>query len=215
VSEAPHEAAAWDLPTRAFHWLLAFLVVFSFTTGKIGGPWLEWHMKSGYAILALLLFRLGWGVVGPPHGRFAGFLRGPRAALVHLREVRTAPVPVTARHNPAGGWMVVLMLAVLLLQAATGLFTNDESSHEGPLAPLVSNATIDRMSAIHGWNQWAVVAVVGIHVTAIAAYQWILGMNLTRAMVRGPWSASPRAILLLAAAGAAVYALVVLLPRFR
>lgn len=215
MNEAPQGAAAWDLPTRAFHWLLALLVVFSFTTGKIGGPWLEWHMKSGYAILALLLFRLGWGMAGPANVRFARFLRGPRAALAYLRELRRAPVPAAARHNPAGGWMVMLMLAVLLLQAGTGLFTNDESSHEGPLAPLVSNATVDRMSMIHGYNQWAVVAAAGIHVTAIAAYQWILGLNLTRAMVRGPWAVPLRAILLLAAAGATVYALVVLLPRFR
>lgn len=215
MSPAPHAAAAWDLPTRAFHWLLALLVVFSFTTGKIGGPWLEWHMRSGYAILALLLFRLGWGVVGPPNVRFSSFLRGPRAALAHLRELRAARAPFAARHNPAGGWMVVLMLAVLLLQAATGLFTNDESSHEGPLVALVSNATVDRMSTIHGYNQWAVAAVAGVHVAAIAAYQWILGVNLTRAMVLGPRGVPLRAILLLAAAGAAVYAVVVLLPRIR
>jgi cytochrome b len=207
--------AAWDLPTRAFHWLLAVLVVFSFTTGKIGGPWLEWHMKSGYAILALILFRVGWGVVGPPGVRFAVFLRGPRAAIAYLRALRRARPPVEPAHNPAGGWVVVAMLAVLLLQAASGLFTNDESSHEGPLAALVSNATVDRMSTIHGANQWVVACLVGLHVAAIAAYHLLLGMNLTRPMVMGAGSVPLRALLLAAVAAGAVYALVVLLPRVR
>ena len=78
MSAASQEDAAWDLSTRVFHWLLAVLVVVSFTTGKIGGPWLEWHMRSGYAILALLLFRFGWGLVGSRNSRFVEFVRGPR-----------------------------------------------------------------------------------------------------------------------------------------
>ena len=61
----------WDAPVRLFHWALAVLVVFSYTTGKIGGSWLEWHMRSGYTILALLAFRLAWGVVGSETARFA------------------------------------------------------------------------------------------------------------------------------------------------
>ncbi|MFN3566331.1 MAG: cytochrome B, partial [Burkholderiaceae bacterium] len=44
----------WDLPTRLFHWTLALLVVFSVTTAKIGGNWMDWHLRSGYAVLALL-----------------------------------------------------------------------------------------------------------------------------------------------------------------
>lgn len=206
---------AWDLPTRLFHWLLAVLVVFSFTTGKIGGPWLEWHMRSGYAILALLLFRLAWGVAGPPNVRFARFVRGPRAALAYLRAIRTTRLPVEPAHNPVGSWMVLAMLAALLLQAASGLFTNDESSHEGPLASLVSNAVVDRMSTLHSFNQWVVACLAGLHVLAIAAYQWILGMNLTRPMVVGRGDMPLRALVLAAAAAAAVYALVVVLPRTR
>lgn len=67
----------WDLPTRLFHWLLAALVVFSFTTGKLGGDWLTWHFRSGYAIASLLLFRLLWGFAGSRYARFASFLPSP------------------------------------------------------------------------------------------------------------------------------------------
>ena len=210
---SPVSAAAWDLPTRAFHWALAVLVVFSFTTGKIGGPWLEWHMKSGYAILALLLFRVAWGFAGPSNARFTGFVRGPVAALGHARELVARRLTAKAGHTPLGGWMVLAMLVVLALQAGTGLFTNDESSHEGPLSRMVSNATVDRMSVIHGWNQWVVAAVVGVHVVAIAYYHVVLKANVTRDMVTGPTQVPARAWALLAAVAGAVYYVVVVLPR--
>ena len=58
MSSLPSRIRVWDLPTRIFHWALAILVVFSFTTGKVGGSWLDWHMRSGYAILTLVLFRI-------------------------------------------------------------------------------------------------------------------------------------------------------------
>jgi cytochrome b len=210
---APGPAAAWDLPTRVFHWALAVLVVFSFTTGKIGGPWLEWHMKSGYAILALLVFRVAWGFAGPANARFTAFVRGPAAALGHARDLVARRVVATAGHTALGGWMVLAMLATLALQAATGLFTNDESSHEGPLSSLVSNAMVDRMSVIHGWNQWIVAAVVVVHVAAIAYYHWALKVDVTRRMVRGPTRVPARAWVLLTAAAGAVYYVVVVLPR--
>jgi cytochrome b len=210
---APGPATAWDLPTRVFHWALAVLVVFSFTTGKIGGPWLEWHMKSGYAILALLLFRVAWGFAGPANARFTAFVLGPAAALGHARDLVARRVAAKAGHTPLGGWMVLVMLAVLALQAATGLFTNDESSHEGPLSRMVSNAMIDRMSVIHGWNQWVVATVVGVHVAAIVYYHAALKANVTRGMVSGPAHVPLRAWVLLAAAAGAVYYVVVVVPR--
>ena len=204
--------APWDFPTRAFHWTLAVLVIFSYTTGKIGGGWLEWHMRSGYAILALLLFRVGWGFVGGGNSRFASFVRGPRAALDYGRALVSRSVRNAAGHTPLGGWMVLAMLAFFALQAVTGLFANDEASHEGPLAAMVSNAVVDRMSVIHEWNQWVLVALVAVHVLAIAFYHAVLRMNLTRTMVAGPVSFPARAWVLLALAAGTVYGVVVMVP---
>jgi len=210
VSASP--GAPWDFPTRAFHWSLAALVVFSYTTGKVGGPWLDWHMRSGYAILALLVFRVGWGFVGGGNSRFASFIRGPRAALDHGRALISRSVRNAAGHTPLGGWMVLAMIAFFALQAVTGLFTNDESSHEGPLAAMVSNATVDRMSVIHEWNQWVLVGLVAVHVLAIAFYHAVLRMNLTRTMVGGPVAFPARAWIVLALAAAAVYVVVMVVP---
>jgi len=87
VKPATLTIRVWDLPTRIFHWLVAVLVVFSLVTGKIGGSWLEWHMRSGYAILTLVLFRLAWGIVGSETSRFASFLRGPAAFFRYAGDI--------------------------------------------------------------------------------------------------------------------------------
>ena len=81
----------WDAPLRLFHWALAILVVFSYTTGKLGGDWMVWHIRSGYCILTLLVFRLAWGMAGSSSARFAGFVRGPRAALAYARALASPP----------------------------------------------------------------------------------------------------------------------------
>ena len=212
----------WDAPVRLFHWALTVLVVFSYVTGKLGHSWMSWHVKSGYAILALLLFRLAWGFAGSATARFSRFVRGPAAAFEYARGLfRAEPARLTG-HNPLGGWMVLALIAVLLLQASTGLFADDEIATQGPLAALVPDAVVDRMSRIHSWNEWAVVAAVAIHVVAIAAYQWGLHRDLIGPMVHGrAESADPAprsspawlAALLFALACGAVYYLVVILPR--
>ena len=213
MSEPGHEGAAWDFPVRAFHWLLVVLVVFSFVTGKAGGPWLDWHFKSGYAILALLVFRIAWGFAGPPPARFSSFLRGPKTAVAYARAVARGQAPHSSSHNPLGGWMVVAMIAILLVQAVTGLFNNDESAHEGPLVAMVSNRTVDRMHDLHEANVWVIGGAVVLHLAAIATYHFVLKRNLTRAMVFGPLRFPLLATVLLALAAAAVYGVVVVLPR--
>jgi cytochrome b len=220
----PPRIPLWDAPVRLFHWALAVLVVFSFTTGKVGGSWLEWHMRSGYAILALLAFRVAWGVVGSETARFASFLRGPRVTIAYARTLVSRKDPMTFGHTPTGGWMIVLMLALLAVQAGSGLFVDDEIATQGPLAVKASNAFVAKMSALHSYNQWAVAAAVALHVAAIAFYQGFLGAKLVGPMVHGMAEVrAPRAppkrapgwiaALLFAAACAAVYYLVVVYPR--
>lgn len=214
--------AVWDAPTRLFHWALAVLVVFSYATGKAGGGWMEWHVKSGYAILALLAFRVAWGFVGSDTSRFTHFLAGPRAALAYGRALAARRLPAVVGHNPLGGWMVALMIALLLLQAATGLFADDDIATQGPLAAKVSEAWVARLTAIHKWNEWATVAAVALHVIAIAFYHLALRRDLVGPMIHGrieSAGAAPRtapavlAAVLFAAACGAVYWLVAVFPR--
>src|SRR5579875_3637093 len=69
----------WDLPLRAFHWLFAASILASWGTAKLGFTWMQWHIRLGYWMMGLLLFRIVWGLIGPRHARFASFLKGPRA----------------------------------------------------------------------------------------------------------------------------------------
>lgn len=171
----------WDLPVRLFHWALVALFAFSWWSGE--NHEMEWHRKSGLAILALLLFRLFWGFAGSRTARFAEFLRGPGAVLKY---VRTPSGAQGDGHNPLGGWSVLALLATLMTLAATGLFSVDVDGFEsGPLASYVSFETGRVAAQIHELTFKGVVALVGLHLCAIAVYHFAMGRNLLGPMITG------------------------------
>lgn len=172
----------WDLPLRLFHWALTICVIGSFVTANFGGLWMDYHFQFGYAILALLLFRLVWGFFGPRTARFASFLRGPSAILAYVRQ---RGVVVSAGHNPLGALSVILMLVLLLIQVATGLFATDGILSEGPLSRYVSHATADRLTGVHQINRILILIVIGLHLLAIAWYAIVRRQPLVRAMITG------------------------------
>ncbi len=125
----------WDLPTRAFHWLTVALVAAAYATWRLN--WMDWHAWCGDALLALLLFRLVWGFVGSDTARFARFLASPRAAAHHIARLFTREPDTQVGHNPAGGWMVLLLLALLLGQTLTGIVDNNDVADAGPLTDIM------------------------------------------------------------------------------
>ncbi len=180
------QVRVWDLPTRLFHWLLVILVGVSVFTGNVGGlRVMEWHERSGSAILALLLFRIAWGVVGSRHARFVDFVKGPRAVLAYARAWLRERHPPWIGHNPLGGWSVVAILISLLVQAITGLFSHDDILTKGPLAGHVSKATSNFLTGIHETNATVLYVLLVVHVGAIVAYRVIKGRNLVRPMITG------------------------------
>jgi cytochrome b len=217
---APRSILVWDLPTRIFHWSVVVLVGVSFVTGNIGGDALAWHFLSGYAILALLVFRLAWGFVGTHHARFASFVRGPRATFGYARRLISGSAEKHLGHNPLGAWSVLAMLVSLALQVGTGLFANDDIATEGPLVHLVSRSTSDFLTRVHRWNRLVLLALVAIHVAAVAWHALARKEPLVRAMLSGrkSWTGSaPRgaqghrcgvAIVILGVAAAGVWWLV-------
>ena len=175
-------------------------------------------MRFGQVLLALVLFRILWGFVGSRNARFRTFVRGSRAAASYVRSrVRRAP-EVHATHNPIGGWMVIALLGALLVQAGTGLVTNDDILWDGPLVKHVAKDTSDALSSFHRRFAWVVVTLAVLHVLAVIAYLVVFRDNLAKAMVNGlkslpadladPSAASAsslRAMALLAACGVAVW----------
>jgi len=174
----------WDLPTRVFHWALAGSVAGLFVTGHVGGQTIHWHARLGYAVLALLLFRLAWGFLGGRWSRFSSFLVTPRRLAGYLRG--QADPGQRVGHNPLGALSVFAMLAVLLVQVGTGLVTDDEISFTGPLNALVSTAQGLKATAFHKQvGQWLVVALVVLHLAAIVFYRLHRRENLVRPMITG------------------------------
>src|SRR4051794_23777806 len=173
----------WDLPVRLFHWAIVVLIFFAWATQEFNH--MEWHGWIGYTILTLLIFRVVWGVIGSDTARFTRFLRSPAAALVHLRHLRRREADTEIGHNAAGGWMVLVMLALLGIQAGTGLFANDDGNTEGPLMHLVGKDESDWLSKIHALNFNLILAVIVLHVAAIGAYAVLKRQNLVRPMLTG------------------------------
>ncbi len=182
---AQHRVTVWDLPTRIFHWLLVALVATAYATVEAGGNWMIWHMRCGFAMLALLGFRIFWGVVGGRQSRFTAFVRGPSAVWQYARQLRDNDAPRHLGHNPMGGWSVMAMLVALIVQAVTGLFANDDIFIEGPLYSWVTKATSDLLTRIHRVNQEIVIALVTLHVGAIVFYLVIKKENLFWPMITG------------------------------
>jgi cytochrome b len=171
----------WDLPTRIFHWSLAGLVLAAWLSGQFGGqPWLEWHFRFGYAILTLLVFRLFWGFAGDRYARFARFAPSIRAALGYAGSPRP-----WAGHSPLGALSVYALLTGAGVQVLTGLFASDGDFTEGPWALLVSESSVKLASSIHRFNRWVLLALILLHLAAIAWHTIRRRDALLRGMVSG------------------------------
>lgn len=182
----------WDPPTRLFHWSLVVLVTLSVYTGNVGGlREMDLHKLSGYSILALVLFRLIWGLIGSRRSRFVDFVRGPRAVIAYIRSLLGAARRSCVGHNPLGGWSVMAMLMSLLLQAITGLFSRDDILTEGPLTKYVSKQTSGTISAIHELNASILYVLIAIHLAAVLGYLLVRKENLIRPMLSGRKRATP------------------------
>ena len=161
----------WDLPTRAFHWLLALSFAGAWLTAD-SERWRDAHVLLGYTVAGLIAFRLVWGAFGTRYARFASLPLDPRAVFDYLRSLATRTPRHYFGHNPAGSWAIVAMLALLTLSAATGWAAYAdigpgwlEELHEG-----AANATA---------------ALVLVHVAAVFASSLLHRENLVRAMVTG------------------------------
>jgi cytochrome b len=77
------------------------------------------------------------------------------------------------------------MLLVLLLQAGTGLFANDDIMTEGPLYLWVSKATSDWLTGIHKFNQNIIMVLVAIHFLAVLFHFFVKHENLINPMISG------------------------------
>lgn len=180
-SQDEQTARVWDLPVRIIHWSLLLAVVGAWLTRELEGDWFAWHTRFGYAVFVLVVTRILWGFFGTRHAQFVHFVRGPRGVLNYLKGDSKNP----AGHNPLGALMILALLSMLLTQAITGLFANDQVFETGPLFGYVTIETSDRLTSLHKQLFDFIVAAIAIHVAAAFFYLWVRRENLIMPMITG------------------------------
>ena len=167
----------WDLPTRAFHWLLALSFAGAFLTAE-SERYRDVHVTLGYTMLGLVAFRLVWGLIGTRYARFRSFAFGPRSVLTYLKSLLTRSPHHYIGHNPAGSWAIYALLALIVLAGASGYATYEDIGGHG-------------MEEVHEAFSNLLLAAVAAHVAGVAVSSLVHGENLVRAMVTGYKSGLP------------------------
>ena len=196
----------WDILIRIFHWSLVASFTIAYLTSEEENPW---HIYAGYAVLGLIVFRIIWGVIGSEHARFSDFVRPPAAVFEYLKSLRAGNPQRYLGHNPAGGWMIIAMLAMLLIVTVSGLKLYAVDEGKGPLA--VNSIDLTPVSAAHaeddgdaeenesGKNEsgeefWEeiheissniMLLLIALHVTGVVVSGRLHKENLVKAMLTG------------------------------
>ena len=176
----------WDLGVRVFHWSLLVLLTGSWLTGTSEDDWMEVHQWLGISVLALVLSRVVWGFVGSETARFGHFIRGRRAVVTYLRGFFSFRVEHNrVGHNPAGGWSVLLLLGLLVAQAVTGLFSNDDVLFDGPLSGWAGKGLSDVITGVHYFLFNVLWVAIVVHIVGALAHLVFKRDNLITPMITG------------------------------
>ncbi len=161
----------WDIFVRVFHWGLAASFIVAWVTGD---DWKALHLWAGYSAAALIAMRLIWGVIGTPHARFSQFVKSPLVVANYLKDIVTGREVRHLGHNPAGGAMIVALLATLIGLCISGwLMTTDAFWGS------------EMMEDIHETLANLALTLVGLHVAGVLWASFRHHENLIRAMVTG------------------------------
>ena len=183
---AEQRVRVWDLPTRIFHLFLILGVAGSLITVYASDELMVWLGRCGLFLLGLLLWRLVWGCVGGHWSRFVHFVEHPKAAWQTLQHHRAGQHTPSLGHNPLGGWSVIIMLCALLLQAASGLCSDDEVAFSGPLSAYLSADGVEWVTWYHSEvGQPLIWSLIGLHVAVIFYHRWRLHDDLITPMISG------------------------------
>ncbi len=184
---ATRRIRVWDLPTRLSHW--AIVTLFGICWWAAKSDHMRWHRIAGYAMIGVVWFRLAWGFWGGQTARFSDFVRGPTTTLRYVRKLLSRGIddaPTPLGHNPLGALSVLAMFALLVSQTTSGLFAVDvDGVASGPLAHWVSFDTGRRFAHWHATNFHLLLALIGVHLCAIAYYRFARHEKLVPAMIHG------------------------------
>ncbi|MBT4933276.1 MAG: cytochrome B [Rhodospirillaceae bacterium] len=174
----------WDLPTRVFHWVLLVLVAVAWISSEADGALFNIHIVSGIIILAMIVFRIIWGVIGSRHALFTDFVKGWSKVRAYAKNLFMFKAPFHAGHNPVGGWMIIALLVSLAVTSFSGLFISDDG-YSGPLVYTVSPWLSNAMGDLHEGVAGLLGFLIGFHVLGVIGHGLMSGENLPRSMWNG------------------------------
>ena len=175
----------WDIGIRLFHGSLIVLLLISWWTGNEGGVYLRYHFWSGYCVLTLILFRVMWGFVGSTTARFNYFIRSPKTVMYFFKDLVRREKYEGLSHNPAGSYMVVVLIVTLLVQVLTGFFSDDEIFNEGPFRHYITSDFASELTALHHLGFNIILVLVVIHILAVMWHELAKGERLVWPMITG------------------------------
>ena len=186
VDSRHRHVLVWDIPTRAFHWLLVATIVTAFVTGFILPQWwLGAHRWAGYTIVALLVFRFIWAAFGSEYSRLGSFTYSPKETLGHLRGVLLLSPRHYIGHNPAGAAMIFALALVLCGLVVSGLLIEGGEEKIGPLAGITSYAVGNIAKRLHLILVWTICLMVAGHIAGVVVESLLTRENLVASMVTG------------------------------
>ena len=161
----------WDPLVRVVHWSLA--AAFAVAWFSHGG-YLPVHRAAGYAIVVLVVVRIGWGFSGSTHARFADFVPRPRELGTYLRLLARGREPRHIGHNPAGGVMIVVLLTLLAALCTTGIVLDTPGFRDDA-----------DMKEVHDRLTDATLVCIVLHLAGVVSMSLRHRENLVAAMVTG------------------------------
>src|SRR5262245_17036309 len=176
-----NQVYVWDVFVRLFHWSL----VLAFTVAYLSEEPLTVHAWAGYAVGALIVARVVWGLVGSRHARFSDFVYDPSATVGYVRDLLLVRAKRYIGHSPGGGAMVVLLLLFLAATVLTGIVVYGGEHQAGPLAGLFSKETGEVVEGAHKVLANITLALVLAHIAAVILASFAHHENLVRAMITG------------------------------
>jgi cytochrome b len=173
----------WDLPLRIFHWVLVATIAAAWYTSDQDNGFIDYHLICGYVALGLITFRVLWGFLGTRHSQFKNFIPTPSKLISYVKKDKHMQEP--AGHNPLGSLMVVFMLTIILLQAVSGLFMNDDIFTAGPYNGAIDKDIEAILVFIHRNSFDFILGAIALHIIAIISYKKFKNKSLVLPMITG------------------------------
>ncbi len=161
----------WDRFVRTMHWAIVIATPLAWFSH---GGLLDIHRAAGYTLLGLALGRIAWGFTGNGYARFANFVPGPGRFASYMLAMARGRETRYIGHNPAGGMMIVVLLAVMLALGASGWMLDSPAYRDHPT-----------LHGIHAILSDGLIVLVALHVAGVLYASWRHRENLILAMTTG------------------------------